>query len=73
MFSNINIILVNTSHSGNIGSSARAMKTMGFENLILVNPNDFPSSHANALAVGCKDVLDKAKVFNEVDNSLIPV
>ena len=70
MFSNINIILVNTSHSGNIGSSARAMKTMGFENLILVNPKDFPSSHANALAVGCRDVLDKAKVFNEFNEAI---
>ena len=53
MFSNVHIVLVNTSHPGNIGSTARAMKTMGFKNLSLVNPKEFPSIKANELAVGC--------------------
>ena len=39
----IDIVLVETSHPGNIGSVARAMKTMGLSNLILVNPKEFPS------------------------------
>jgi tRNA C32,U32 (ribose-2'-O)-methylase TrmJ len=39
----INIVLVETSHPGNIGSVARAMKTMGISNLSLVNPRKFPS------------------------------
>ena len=50
MSSNINIVLVNTSHSGNIGSTARAMKTMGLKNLVLVSPKNFPSDIANAQA-----------------------
>ena len=66
MFSNINIVLVNTSHPGNIGSAARAMKTMGFKNLSLVNPKDFPSLEADALAVGCVDLLKNAKVFEKL-------
>ena len=53
MSSNINIVLVNTSHSGNIGSTARAMKTMGLKNLVLVSPKNFPSDIANAQAVVC--------------------
>ena len=51
MFENINIVLVNTSHPGNIGSVARAMGVMGFNKLSLVNPKEFPSSHADALSV----------------------
>ncbi len=62
MSSNINIVLVNTSHPGNIGSTARAMKTMGLNQLTLVSPKDFPSKIANAKAVGCTDILDNAKV-----------
>ena len=70
MFSNVHIVLINTSHSGNIGSSARAMKTMGFKNLILVNPKKFPSEEANSLAVGCSDVLENAKVYDSLLEAL---
>ena len=70
MFSNIHIVLVNTSHPGNIGSSARAMKVMGFSNLNLVNPKDFPSEQATALAVGCSDVLEGAKIFSSFKEAL---
>ena len=45
-------------HPGNIGSVARAMGVMGFNKLSLVNPKEFPSSHADALSVGCKNILD---------------
>ena len=44
----INIVLVETSHPGNIGSVARAMKTMGLTRLSLVNPRNFPSGEATA-------------------------
>ena len=73
MFSNIHIVLVNTSHPGNIGATARAMKTMGFKNMSLVNPKMFPSTEADALAVGCKDILKNAKCFNDISLSLIHI
>lgn len=60
--SNIRIVLVNTSHPGNIGSSARALKTMGLEHLYLVNPKSFPDKKATELAAQAADVLEKAVV-----------
>ncbi len=66
MFKNIYIVLVETSHPGNIGSTARAMKNMGLKKLILVKPKKFPSEEANVLAVGCKDILNNAKIFNDL-------
>ena len=53
----IRIVLVGTSHPGNIGSAARAMKTMGLESLYLVAPERFPAPEATALAAGADDVL----------------
>jgi tRNA (cytidine32/uridine32-2'-O)-methyltransferase len=61
MLENIRIVLVNTSHTGNIGSTARAMKTMGLSNLVLVDPVSPPDGHASALAAGAGDVLASAK------------
>jgi tRNA (cytidine32/uridine32-2'-O)-methyltransferase len=60
--SNIRIVLVNTSHPGNIGAAARAMKNMGLENLYLVAPRDFPSGVAIGRASSALNVLDKAVV-----------
>ena len=62
------IILCETSHAGNIGSVARAMKTMGFSNLYLVNPKDFPSKHAQALACGAEDILQKTIDKDDIQN-----
>ena len=70
MFDNINIVLVNTSHPGNIGSSARAMGVMGFNKLSLVQPKEFPSEIATAMAVGCDKILDNAKVYPDLSNAL---
>ena len=70
MFDNINIVLVNTSHPGNIGSSARAMGVMGFHKLSLVKPKEFPSEIATAMAVGCDKILDNAKVYPDLSNAL---
>tara|TARA_Y100000768_G_scaffold305608_1_gene239543 strand:+ start:4090 stop:4800 length:711 start_codon:yes stop_codon:yes gene_type:complete len=70
MSTNINIVLVNTSHPGNIGSTARAMKTMGLKNLKLVSPKEFPSDIANAKAVGCIDILKNADIHRSLSESL---
>ena len=53
MKDNIRIVLINTSHPGNIGSTARAMKTMALDNLYLVSPHQFPDEQAIAMGVRC--------------------
>jgi TrmH family RNA methyltransferase len=55
-------VLVDTSHPGNIGATARAMKTMGLSDLALVRPKHFPSEEATARAAGADDVLAGARV-----------
>ncbi|MDT0595880.1 tRNA (cytosine(32)/uridine(32)-2'-O)-methyltransferase TrmJ [Glaciecola petra] len=62
MLDNIRIVLVNTSHTGNMGSAARAMKTMGLKDFYLVDPVDIPDGKASALAAGATDVLGNAKI-----------
>lgn len=68
--SSVRIVLVETSHPGNIGSTARAMKTMGLSDLYLVNPKSFPDNKANELAAGADDVLNSAVVVNTLDEAL---
>lgn len=58
----LRIVLVGTQHPGNIGSAARAMKTMGLHKLVLVAPQRFPHPEAKALASGADDVLDAAEI-----------
>jgi len=58
----IRIVLVGTQHPGNIGSAARALKTMGLSRLVLVDPSRFPHAEADALAAGADDVLAGAEV-----------
>ena len=53
---NFRVVLCQTSHPGNIGSAARAMKTMGLQHLYLVNPHSFPDAHATALSTGAADL-----------------
>ena len=65
-FSNIKIILVETSHPGNIGSAARAMKTMGFDNLNLVNPKCKVNEISYAMASNAGDVLDNIKIHKDI-------
>ena len=67
---NVVIVLSHTSHPGNIGAVARAMKTMGLATLRLVNPDVFPSEIAVARASGATDVLDNAVVFSELKEAL---
>ena len=59
----IRIVLVGTTHPGNIGACARAMKNMGITDLVLVNPRHFPHDEATARASGADDVLDNARVM----------
>jgi len=63
-------VLCQTSHPGNIGSAARAMKTMGLQHLYLVNPDKFPDAHATALSTGAADLLEKAIVTNTLSEAL---
>ena len=58
----IRIVLVGTQHPGNIGSAARAMKTMGLHQLVLVAPQRFPDDDARAMAAGADDVLAAARI-----------
>ena len=70
MLTQIRIILVNTSHPGNIGAAARAMKTMGLSQLYLVDPKLFPSSEASLRASGADDVLENAVICDSLQDAL---
>ncbi|NJN45472.1 MAG: tRNA (cytosine(32)/uridine(32)-2'-O)-methyltransferase TrmJ [Candidatus Competibacteraceae bacterium] len=67
----VQVILVETSHPGNIGAVARAMKTMCLERLVLVNPAHFPHSEAIARATGAVDVLERAQVVDNLADALM--
>ena len=71
MLDNIRVVLVGTSHPGNIGGAARAMKNMGLSRLVLVEPEDFPSGDAVARASGATDVLDAALVVGSLEEALV--
>lgn len=62
MAHSLRIVLVGTQHPGNIGSAARAMKTMGLSRLTLVAPHRYPDPDAYALAAGANDLLDVAEI-----------
>ncbi|XBS68795.1 tRNA (cytosine(32)/uridine(32)-2'-O)-methyltransferase TrmJ [Acerihabitans sp. KWT182] len=70
MLHNIRVVLVETSHTGNIGSAARAMKTMGLSNLYLVNPRTRPDSQAIALSAGASDIIGNATIVDSLDEAL---
>ena len=67
---NIRIVLVNTSHPGNIGAAARAMKNMGLSRLTLVEPEDYPSLEAISRSVGAVDLLDDAVVVKDLSQAI---
>lgn len=67
---NVRIVLVNTSHPGNIGAAARAMKNMGLSDLCLIAPEHFPHGQARAMAANAKDVLEKASVVATLDEAI---
>ena len=70
MFDQIRIVLINTSHPGNIGAVARAMKNMGFARLYLVQPQQYPDSAAVGRASGATDILDAAQVVETLEEAL---
>ncbi len=73
LFDRLRFVLVETSRPGNIGSAARAMKTMGFSELVLVNPRDsqaLQDPEAIALASGATDVLAGARIVGSLDEAL---
>jgi len=66
----VRVVLSHTTHPGNIGAAARALKTMGLARLALVNPRHFPDPQAAAMAVGADDVLGAARVCASLDEAL---
>jgi tRNA (cytidine32/uridine32-2'-O)-methyltransferase len=70
-FERVRVVLVETSLARNIGSVARAMRTMGFRRLVLVNPLHFPHADATATASGADDVLEQASVVDSLEQALV--
>ncbi len=66
----IRIVLSHTTHPGNVGAAARAMKTMGLSRLVLVNPERYPHADAQTFAAGAGDLLDSALICNSLDEAL---
>ena len=66
----IRVVLVQPTHPGNIGATARAMANMGLSNLVLVDPADFPSPIATARAAGAESILDGAVVVSDLDQAI---
>ncbi len=66
----ITLLLIGTTHPGNIGAAARALKVMGLDRLSLVNPEGYPSPEARARASGADDVLSEAQVYTTLDSAL---
>jgi len=70
MMENVRFVLVNTSHPGNIGAAARAMKNMALKDLYLVAPKKYPDDNAYEMASGALDLLGKAKVVASVKEAI---
>ena len=66
----IRIVLVGTTHPGNIGACARAMKNMGVTDLALVRPKYFPHDDATARASGAEDILENATVVDTLEEAI---
>ncbi len=70
MLDRIRIVLIETTHPGNIGAVARAMKNMCLEQLVLVAPQCYPNAEATARASGADDLLARARVVDDLDQAL---
>lgn len=74
LFTNIQVVLVEPQHPGNIGAVARAMKNMGFSRLVLVNPpEDFGGQEAVRMALNGADILVKAQIFSSFEAAIAPM
>lgn len=70
-YENIRVVLVGTTHPGNIGGVARAMKNMCLSDLVLVSPEaEFPSGKARARASSALDILEQTKVVDNLDEAI---
>ena len=67
---NIQVVLVNPSHPGNIGAVARAMKNMGLRKLVLVDPRKFPDPEAQWRSASAVDTIDSARVVSSLDEAI---
>ncbi len=70
MFDQIRIVLVNTTHPGNIGAAARAMKNMGLSQLVLVEPKRYPDPEAEARSSGATDILANARCVATLEEAV---
>ena len=70
LFPGVKVILIETTHPGNIGAAARAMKNMGLTELVLVNPHDFPHKKAIFRSASAEDVVSDAQVVTSVDEAI---
>jgi tRNA (cytidine32/uridine32-2'-O)-methyltransferase len=70
ILNNIKIVLIGTTHPGNIGATARAMKTMGLSQLALVNPKIYPNAEVTARAAGADEILTNAVVHTELTDAI---
>ncbi|MCG6211861.1 tRNA (cytosine(32)/uridine(32)-2'-O)-methyltransferase TrmJ [Vibrio furnissii] len=70
MLDNVKVVLVGTSHSGNIGSAARAMKVMGLKQMVLVDPQCEVDAQAIALAAGASDIALNAQIVDTLDSAI---
>ncbi len=70
MLENIRAVLINTYHPGNIGSAARALKTMGITQLYLVQPERFPAPEATQMAANACDLLEQAVIVDSLEEAI---
>ena len=70
LLNSVRVVLVGTTHPGNIGATARAMKNMGIVNLALVKPKDFPSNEAIYRSKAAKDVLENAQIYENLEDAV---
>ena len=70
LLNSVKVVLVGTTHPGNIGATARAMKNMGILDLALVEPKEFPSDVATFRSKAAKDILEKASVHRSLAEAI---
>ena len=70
LLNSVKVVLVGTTHPGNIGATARAMKNMGILDLALVEPKEFPSDVATFRSKAAKDILEKASVHISLEEAI---
>ena len=66
----ISIVMINTTHSGNIGAAARAMKNMGLSKLVLVDPKEYPTAKAAWRAANAADLLENIELVSTLDEAI---